>query len=173
VFDNMWKSPAPSKVIAFGWRVLLNRIPTRVNLSLRNALPPEVSTMCVFCNLKEESATHIFLHCDVASLVWARVMRWFDCSFLIPPNLFVLWDCWSEGGSANKATKGLWLVWHTTIWVLWVKRNDLIFKGINYVVEEVIEEIKVLSWRWMLDRSSTPSCFFYEWSWNPRLCLER
>ncbi|RHN67103.1 hypothetical protein MtrunA17_Chr3g0099091 [Medicago truncatula] len=50
-----------------------------------------------------------------------------------------------EGGSANRVTKGHWLVWHTTIWVLWAKRNDLIFKGLNCVAEDVIEEIKVLS----------------------------
>jgi hypothetical protein len=174
VFENMWRSPAPSKVIAFGWRALLNRIPTRDNLALRNALPQEVSSLCVLCNLKDESVNHILLHCDVASLVWYRVMKWFDSCFLIPPNLFIHWECWSEDGNANnKVTKGLWLVWHTTIWILWAKRNDVIFKGLNCVVEDVFEEIKVLSWRWLLERSSSPSCFFYEWSWNPRLCLER
>ena len=172
VFENTWKSPTPTKVIAFSWMVL-NRVPTRDNLALRNALPPKVSSLCALCNLKEEPVTHIFLHCDVASLVWTSLMKWFDCCFLIPPNLFVHWECWSVGGSANKVTKGLWLVWHTTIWVLWSKRNDKIFKGLRCEVDVLIEEIKVLFWRCLLERSSTLSCLFYEWCWNPMLCLER
>ena len=60
VFENMWASPTPSKVVALGWKVFLNRILTRVNLALRNVLPPEASTLCVLCNLKEESALHLF-----------------------------------------------------------------------------------------------------------------
>jgi len=101
VFDNMWKSPAPSKVVAFAWRVLLNRAPTKVNLALRNVLGPEDSTFCVLCNTVEESSCHLFLHCDVASLVWRKLMLWIDRNFLIPPNLFVHWECWSGGGGGG------------------------------------------------------------------------
>lgn len=162
VFANMWKSKAPSKVVAFGWRMILNRIPTKDNLALRNVLPPEASTLCVMCNVKEESALHLFLHCDVAVLVWRTLMMWLNCSFLTPPNFFVHWECWSVGGNSKKVTKGFWLIWHTTIWVLWNRRNDKIFKGRNFDVEELVEEIKVLSWRWMLERLNNPSCLFYE-----------
>jgi len=38
VFDYLWKSPAPSKLVAFYWTLLLNRMPTRKNLAVRNAL---------------------------------------------------------------------------------------------------------------------------------------
>lgn len=47
-------------MVAFGWRVLLDRIPARVNLALRNVLSPEASRLCVMCNRKEESALHFF-----------------------------------------------------------------------------------------------------------------
>ena len=96
VFEKLWKSPAPSKVVAQAWKVLLNRVPTEVNLALRNVLNLEVSTLCVLCNGAEESSTHLFLHCDVASLVWSKLMLWLDCHFVIPPNLFVHWECWSR-----------------------------------------------------------------------------
>lgn len=36
VFSQIWKSCAPSRVVAFCWKGLLNRIPTRVNLAWRN-----------------------------------------------------------------------------------------------------------------------------------------
>lgn len=144
MFENLWKSPAPSKVVALAWKVLINRVPTKGNLALRNVLNPEESTSCVMCIGVEESSTHLFLHCDVASLVWLKLMMWLDCWFR-----------------------------HTTIWVMWKKRNDKIFKGINFQVDELVEEIKVLSWRWMLQWTHTPSCHFCKWCWNPRLCLER
>ena len=173
MFENMWKSSTPSKVVAFGWRMILNRISTRDNLALRNVLSPEVSPLCVMCNSKEESTLHLSLHCDVACVVWSKLMVWLNCWFLTPPNFFVHWKCWSVGGKSIKEIKGFWLIWHTTIWVLWNRRNDKIFKGRNFEVEELVEEIKVLSWRWMLERLPTLTCLFYEWIWNPRYCLDR
>jgi len=41
VFRQIWKSPAPSKVVAFAWKLLLDRIPTRMNLARMNVLSPE------------------------------------------------------------------------------------------------------------------------------------
>lgn len=77
-----------------------------------------------------------------------------------------------EGGNKNRL-RGLWLIWHTMIWVLRKVRNDKIFNGINHDMDVLVEEIKVLSWRWMLDRMKIPVCLFYEWSWNPIYCLGR
>jgi hypothetical protein len=82
VFSNLWKSPVPSKVVAFAWRALVNRIPTKLNLVLRNALGPDELSMCTLCNRMEESTTHLFLHCDMASLVWSKLMSWINYFFL-------------------------------------------------------------------------------------------
>ena len=65
------------------------------------------------------------------------------------------------------------MIWQVTIWVLWKVRNDKIFKGTNCGFEEIVEEIKVLSWRWVLERMKIPVCLFYEWSWDPIYCLDR
>lgn len=101
VFEDMWKSSAPSKVVAFVWKALRNRIAAKDNLVLRNVLPPDASILCVLCNRDEESSSHLFLHCEVVRSVWLRLMGWMNCSFIIPPNLFVHWDCWC-GEARNK-----------------------------------------------------------------------
>jgi len=153
--------------------MFLNRIPTRGNLLLRNALPPETSTLCVMCSGIEESTLHLFLHCEVASLVWLKLMLWIDCFFLIPHNLFVHWECWSQGGSNKKVRKGLGLICLTTVWVLWKAKNDKIFKVHIFEVDNLVEEVKVLSWKWLLSMTHTPPCLFFKWCWNPILCLAR
>lgn len=107
VFKSLWKSPAPSKMIAFSWKILLNHIPTKDNLSLRNILSPEVSRSCLLCDEREESAIHLFLHCKVASGVWLEVIRWFGSSFIMPPNIFIHWECWSGIHRNKKIRRGL------------------------------------------------------------------
>ncbi|GAU11896.1 hypothetical protein TSUD_195190 [Trifolium subterraneum] len=56
---------------------------------------------------------------------------------------------------------------------LWKSRNDIIFSNGAIDAEKVIDEIKLLSWRWGLSRHNIPMCLFYEWCWNPGLCLRR
>ncbi|AES95585.1 hypothetical protein MtrunA17_Chr5g0409511 [Medicago truncatula] len=39
--------------------------------------------------------------------------------------------------------------------------------------DELVEEVKVLSWRWVLGRFNVPACMYYEWCWCPCECLLR
>jgi len=89
VFETICKSKAPLKVIAFSWKLFLDRVPTRSNLSRRNCLPPTESMLCVLCGRMEESSKHLILHCHFTANVWESVMNWLDFSFITPPNMFV------------------------------------------------------------------------------------
>jgi len=172
VFSQVWKSPAPLKVVALFRRSLLNRIPTRLNLVQRHALLPNSSLRCVLCDLEEESTNHLFLHCNVACSVWEKVKVWFEIDFITPHNLFIHWLCWNAGMTANKVfQRGRRLVWHTTMWVIWRARNNCIFNNVVSSTKEIFDEIKVLSWRWSLYRIKILSCLFYEWCRNSRFCL--
>jgi hypothetical protein len=173
VFESLWECPAPSKVVAFAWRTFLNRVPTKANLALRNVLGPEVQPLCGLCNRVEESALHLFLHCDVASAVWLKLMWWLDCSFILPPNLFVHWECWHGGERDKKVKRGKGVIWLATIWVLWNTRNDKVFNDANVKVDVIVEEVKVLAWKWAMCKMSIPVCQFFEWCWNPYWCLGR
>jgi hypothetical protein len=173
VFRKIWKSPALSRVVALSWKLLYDRIPTKVNLAVRNVLPMEASRLCALCERVDESSTHLFLHCDIAGRVWQGIMRWWERFLLIPPNLFVLWECWSEGERNKIIRKGLRLIWHATVWVLWIARNNSVFNSRITEVDEIVDDIKVLSWRWSLYRISIPMCMYYEWCWCPRECILR
>jgi hypothetical protein len=58
VFHNIWRSLAPSKVIAFSWKLLRNRIPTRSNLALRGIHAVGDVTDCIHCIGREENENH-------------------------------------------------------------------------------------------------------------------
>jgi len=38
-------------------------------------------------------------------------------------------------------------------------------------IEEVVDKIKVLAWRWYLGRLAKNRCFYYKCSWDPLICL--
>lgn len=54
VFTHIWKSSAPSKVVAFSWKLLYDWIPTKNNLSKRNVLNQNTSPSCVLCKREPE-----------------------------------------------------------------------------------------------------------------------
>ncbi|GJY85810.1 RNA-directed DNA polymerase, eukaryota, reverse transcriptase zinc-binding domain protein, partial [Tanacetum coccineum] len=62
------------KVNVFIWRFILDRLPTRLNLSLRGIEIPSIE--CPICNSGMESVDHIFFDCEVASNIWRLVDVW-------------------------------------------------------------------------------------------------
>ncbi|GAU25119.1 hypothetical protein TSUD_274080 [Trifolium subterraneum] len=173
VLNSIWRSPAPSKVIAFSWKLLRNRIPTRDCLSRRGILAAGGSRECVHCQGREETALHLFLFCDFAFRVWSAIFQWLGVVIVMPPNLFILFDCFVGAAGCNKRAKGFLLIWHTTVWAIWRSRNEILFANGVLDPSSVIDEIKLLSWRWGLSRQKIPMCLLYEWCWDPGICLRR
>ncbi|GKC25623.1 RNA-directed DNA polymerase, eukaryota [Tanacetum coccineum] len=63
-----WINVLPIKVNVFAWKVFLDKLLTRSNLSLRGVDIPSIN--CPICNLAVESSSHIFFSCPVARKVW-------------------------------------------------------------------------------------------------------
>lgn len=62
--------------------------------------------------------------------------------------------------SIAESTNNL-LVWQATILVIWNAVNSRIFKNTAKVAEELIVEIKVLSWQWTLARLKVKICLLF------------
>jgi len=114
----------------------------------------------------------MFLHCEFAKKVWENVMGWLGINFMIPPDLFIL-ENWDGVLGVKKMCNGFRMIWHVVVWSIWRVRNDRILNNKIGEVDALVEDIKVLSWRWHLDWSNSPACMFYEWHWNPKECLLR
>ncbi|MCI17694.1 F-box family protein, partial [Trifolium medium] len=100
-FKCIWDSPAPSKVIAFSWKLLYDRVPTKENLLVRGVIQQHMGGSCVWCDVAPESSSRLFLHCKMAHVVWYEIFKWLGVVIVMPSNLFHLFDC-----SFKKARKG-------------------------------------------------------------------
>jgi cellulose synthase/poly-beta-1,6-N-acetylglucosamine synthase-like glycosyltransferase len=125
------------------------------------------------CDGRDEDVVHLFLFCEFAAMVWRAVFRWLDLVILIPPDIFMLFDCLIGAAGNKKVRSRFSLIWHATIWMIWSSRNKVIFSNGVKNLEEVVEAIKLISWRWGLSRHKIPICLYYEWCWDPGLCLRR
>jgi len=144
VLNYIWMSPAPLKVLAFSWTLLQDRISTRANLALRRVLDGgEDGCFCVLCGRRVETEIHLFLHCEVVSKVWVMVFNWVNVNFITPPSLGTHLDHWFNEVGSKKLRKGLLMIWHATIWSIWLERNDRIFKGVNKNVVEIFDALRL------------------------------
>jgi hypothetical protein len=170
VFKNLWKCGAPSKICAFSWQLILNRIQTKDNLLKRRIISAQQG-QCAICGSSPESAIHLFLHCDFAAKVWYAIIRWLGFVIVLPhcieSSMAVLIGC----AKNKKERKALSLIWSVFMWVMWSVRNDVVFSEATVIVDEVVEKIKMLSWKWYYGRIAKGPILLYEWEWSPLDCM--
>ncbi|GKD46660.1 RNA-directed DNA polymerase, eukaryota, reverse transcriptase zinc-binding domain protein, partial [Tanacetum coccineum] len=71
-----WLRVVPIKVNDHAWRVCLDKLPTRANLSLRGMNIPSIT--CPLCNSAVEFTSHIFFTCPLACQVWRNFLIWWE-----------------------------------------------------------------------------------------------
>jgi hypothetical protein len=173
VFYRIWESPVPSKAIAFSWKLLHDRIPTRDNLDFRHILAPDAPRNYVGCVGVVESSIHLFLHCSSAMEVWYELFRLWELSLSYLRIYFCFLKCLGVRREIKKIRQGFLLIWHATLWSIWRVRNNTIFTNGSFNSKVLVDDVKVLSWKWSLARLKIPPCLFYEWQWDPGDCLMR
>jgi len=74
VFQILWNLKVVPSTIVCMWRILWDRLPTRVNL-VRRGVQLE-NALCPMCREDIESVQHLFCTCKVAQKVWDLCDRW-------------------------------------------------------------------------------------------------
>ena len=69
-----WNRSIPIKVNVFIWRLMFNKLPSRVNLDKKGI--DVGSILCPMCVDDVETINHIFFSCDMAKELWALFARW-------------------------------------------------------------------------------------------------
>ncbi|GAU51958.1 hypothetical protein TSUD_417440 [Trifolium subterraneum] len=121
---------------------------------------------CVFCGAVEESVDHLFVSCDWISPIWYRVSRWLGIEYVPPNSIMQVFESFFGLGVGSRVQLGLILVWHAVVWTIWTSRNDMIFVGKSSTVDDLMDMVKLSSWKWFIGKNPDSPCSLYEWE-NP------
>ncbi|KAM0016328.1 putative reverse transcriptase zinc-binding domain-containing protein [Helianthus debilis subsp. tardiflorus] len=156
-----WNPLVPIKLNTFGWRLLLNRLPTADVLRKRGILIGP--SMFPLCNTASESADHIFASCYVALVIWNAVSRW--CG-LDPINVSSVRDIFeihrSAAGSSYKR-QVIHAIITTPCWTLWKTRNNIILNNGSFKVDGNKGEVKSCSFLWVKHRAKRINVEWNRW----------
>ncbi|KAJ0511325.1 putative reverse transcriptase zinc-binding domain-containing protein [Helianthus annuus] len=157
-----WLHWIPSKINCFLWRAVLDRIPTRDALALRNIYIP--STLCVLCNTHNESMDHLLISCQYSHLVWTVISLWVKIPlprYLI--SIVGLLEHIDAHSVSKEKKKAVYLIIAATCWTLWRIRNNVIFNGKATQISRAISDIKALSYLWIKARAGFVDLEWKEW----------
>ncbi|CAJ2663648.1 unnamed protein product [Trifolium pratense] len=170
--DNLiWHPQVPLKVSILAWRLLRDRLPTRVNLVTRRVLSPTAHT-CVFGCGEAETAHHVFLSCGFVGSLWDMVRSWIDIplvEFVSLRDHFIQFT--SSAGGSRARRSFLQLIWLACVWVVWTERNHRLFRGSADMPHVLLDKIKLFSFRWLKSTNITLALNYHSWWSSPRLCL--
>nr|GEV65319.1 RNA-directed DNA polymerase, eukaryota, reverse transcriptase zinc-binding domain protein [Tanacetum cinerariifolium] len=163
---TVWDKFLPRKVNIFLWRLSLDSLPHRLNLSSRGLDIPTIS--CSSCNGNVESVDYVFFECDLVKEIWCLVRKWCDIS--IPT--FASYDTWNSWFSTWQATKAkscrLYVIFAALFWWIWRYRNSVTFSSDSIKKGDLFDNICASSFSWISNRGHAP-CNCVEWLKNPLL----
>ena len=140
------------------WRLLLDRLPHRVNLSARGLEINSIS--CPVCDGFMESNDHLFFSCNVAVNIWTKIRVW--CDVAMPRfGSNSEWIAWLDNWHTSKSRKDcMYGIISATLWMIWRYRNCVTFRSQVMRQSDVFDNIRLYSFSWCKFRGGIHS------SWN-------
>ena len=157
------------KVLTTAWRILIDRIPSRVNLLRRGV--PVTSTLCALCNRSDESSQHLFLECVFAQQIWSRCYRWIGVLGAQNKDLtnhFMNFHLAHLSSKQNQVWLGLWAA---IVSCIWEHRNLVVFRQGVPDADEIFQHAQLQSWLWLKHKTVGFSYAFSDWILDPNQCL--
>ena len=165
-FEELWKLKLPSKFVIFAWRLIRDRLPTRVNLNRRQIQVGELT--CPFCGGEEESAGHLFLQCGKIISVWWESLSWVGLSGVFPnhPRQHFIQHI---HGMVEGVRSSKWKRWWLALtWSIWQQRNNIIFSNGSFDANRILDNAVFLLWTWLTNLEKDFNMHFNYWSSNIR-----
>ncbi|GJS69769.1 RNA-directed DNA polymerase, eukaryota, partial [Tanacetum coccineum] len=145
-----WVKSIPIKINIFAWRVSLDKLPTRLNLSLRGLDIPSI--ICPLCSIAVESTSHLLFSCQLARQLMIKVVHWWELEYQ-DFHSYEDWLLWFKNLRVSKRLKDVFEgVCYISLWVIWKFRNQVLF-GINFPrLDLLFDDIVRLSFHWCSSR---------------------
>ncbi|GJU75589.1 RNA-directed DNA polymerase, eukaryota, reverse transcriptase zinc-binding domain protein [Tanacetum coccineum] len=100
--DRCWRKMVPIKVNILAWKVKLDGLPTRCNLSKRGL--DINSILCPIYENHAESSSHLFFACSMARDIFRNIASWWDVK---SPHVssFAEWEMWTSSLTLSSRRK--------------------------------------------------------------------
>ncbi|GJU23372.1 RNA-directed DNA polymerase, eukaryota [Tanacetum coccineum] len=159
-----WVKYVPIKINIFAWKVFLDKLPSRLNLSLCGLEIPSI--LCPICSVAVESSSHLFFACHLARQLRFKVARWWELEYQ-DFSFYEDWFLWLSNLRVTKHCKDvLEGVCYITWWVIWKFRNQVLFGSELPRVDLLFDDIVKLSFTWCSNRCSL-NFDWNSWMKNP------
>nr|GEU39075.1 RNA-directed DNA polymerase, eukaryota [Tanacetum cinerariifolium] len=97
-----WVKVMPIKINVFAWRVRFDKLPTRLNLSLKGI---DISSIVSpLCHASVEFGSQIFFSCPMARQLWRKFMRWWELEDIDLAS-YDYWLLWLNSSRLSKRLK--------------------------------------------------------------------
>ncbi|KEH22114.1 hypothetical protein MTR_7g033295 [Medicago truncatula] len=97
-----------------------------------------------------ETSTHLFLHYIHFSSVWNHILRWLGVVLALPNDVTRQFTQFHHFGGVTKSRQSiLQVIWFATVWEIWKERNNKIFKAKDSPIIQVVDRIKLLTFKWL------------------------
>ncbi|GJX53515.1 RNA-directed DNA polymerase, eukaryota, reverse transcriptase zinc-binding domain protein, partial [Tanacetum coccineum] len=148
-----WIKVVPKKINILAWRVKMNNLTTRFNLS-RRGLDLD-SILCPSCNASSETTSHIFFGCPMVKVIYNYIASWWDINIL-EFSSYEDWLSWLASLRMSSKIKTLlegvfYVIW----WSIWNFRNCSIFGSILPSKSRILDDIVTRSFTWCSSRCSS------------------
>ena len=127
----------------FCWQLLRGRTAVKEQLVCRGLLDQNL-TFCTFYKVKYELIGHLFFACSFSWKLWTHCFS----TWVVhndPMFMFLVW----QQALPDKSGKKLWLMsFFAIIWSIWLMRNDMVFNGKAFDLEQIIDifKFRLASW---------------------------
>ncbi|KAJ0910410.1 putative reverse transcriptase zinc-binding domain-containing protein [Helianthus annuus] len=156
-----WNNWVPIKINFLAWRVSLDRVPTLAALAHRNVHVGHMG--CRLCEQFVEDSDHLFVSCEVAQFIWDSISNWCRISSIYAFTVKDILD-WHNNVQGNDVWRKLiYAIMQVAIWVIWRSRNEATFNGKQINREQMVNEVKHLSFLWVGSRSRLKEVSWEEW----------
>jgi len=110
IFSKLWKCKTVPYVVHTAWRMLENKLATKVNLERRGMVIE--NSMCCLCGKEVESYCHLFFDCSFTWHIWCLCFKWLGVSFVShfdPTTNFDQFRMSLASNSVNDAWSTIWV----------------------------------------------------------------
>nr|GEY15330.1 RNA-directed DNA polymerase, eukaryota [Tanacetum cinerariifolium] len=159
-----WVKQIPIKINIFAWRVFLDRLPSKINLSRRGIMVN--SLLCPTYNFSDEDVSHSLFSCPLAVDISRLVCSWWDVVWM-PYSSYSEWLSWFKSIRMDSKIKGLFEgVLYTSWGCIWNFRNQMIFAPSKPRKAVIFDDIVERSFLWCSSKCN--SSFSWDcWCQNP------